>query len=188
MKNKKEYQNLYTMNPDTKAYIVEVSLDDYAEIFNGWDASPLRKKDMEPELLVYLEQAGNEIPLKEKLEICFCLSKDKKDIDKEQRSIIGVKNNFRVVLFFINKTLKKYYRQIVTYILLSMIFILCAYTLRDVSNVLTITLLMEGLFIGGWFLLWEAFSLFFFSAHETKQRKKIFLRFMDSDVYFKDVE
>ena len=78
MKHKKnETLNLYNTNPDTRAYLIEVSLDDYSELFNGWDASPLRRRDLEPELMDYLEQAGSEIPLKEKMELCFYMPKEK---------------------------------------------------------------------------------------------------------------
>lgn len=187
MKNKKEFQNLYTINQETNAYTIDVSLDDYSELFNGWDASPLRKKDLEPELLDYLEQAGYEIPIKENVEICFFLSKTKKDVDKENRSIVGVKNNFKVNLFFINKTLQKYYRQTLTYIFLSISFLFIAYSLGS-SEIISLTLIREALFIGGWFLLWEAFSLFFFTAHDEKTRRKVFQRFLDSKVYFKDID
>ena len=37
---------------------------------------------------------------------------------------------------------------------------------------LSFTILREGLFIGGWFLMWESFSLFFFDSYEVRNRKK----------------
>ena len=64
MKTKKKQKstliNIYNINPKTSAYMIEVSLDDYAELFNGWDASPLRRRDLEPEFLDFLEQCGSE--------------------------------------------------------------------------------------------------------------------------------
>lgn len=184
---KHEYTNLYNKNEETKAYIIEVSLEDYSELFNGWDASPLRRKDLEPELLDYLEQAATEIPIKEKVELVFYLPSGMRDLDKEQKSITGIKNNYKVVMFFIQKTLRMNYRQLATYIMLSILFLIGAYILRNVSDLeLLMSIAIEGLFIGGWFLLWEAFSLFFFTSHETRIRKKIFQRFMDSEIYFKE--
>jgi len=189
MKSKSTYQTIYRLNEESKSYIVEVSLDDYAEIFNGWDASPLRRKDMEPELVDYLEQAGEEIPKKERIEICFYLSRDKKDLDKEQKSIVGIKNHLKVIMSFINKKIYRLYRQIITYFLLSTIFITTAYLLRGQAETsLFFVIMVEGLFIGGWFLLWEAFSTFVFDSHETRRRKRIFSRFLISAIYFKDDE
>lgn len=190
MKHKKlESLALYNTNPESKAYIVEVSLDDYSELFNGWDASPLRRKDLEPELMDYLEQAATEIPIREKLELCFYMPKEKRDLDKEFKSITSVMNNFKVVLSTIHKQLSHNYRRLAIYIIISLIFLSAAYLLRNVTHIsLFINIMIEGFFIGGWFLLWEAFSLFFFDTHETRVRQKFFNRFLISDIYFKDTK
>ena len=179
--------NYYNVNAETSAYMIEISLDSYAELFNGWDASPLRRRDLEPELLDYLEQSGSEIPITNNVELYLYLPEKLKDDEKELRSKTGIINNFNVVLFFINKSLKKIYRQIITNIIMSIMFLIAAYILRNIVNIgdMFSTIFVEGLYIGGWFLLWEAFSLFFFNGYEIRQRKKIFLRFIDMKIYFK---
>ena len=184
---KHEYQNLYQRNPETNKMTIEISLEDYAELFNGWDPSPIRRKDLEPELMDYLEQSGTEIPMDEEVELCFYLPNDKHDLEKEQKSTLAIKNNFRVVIFFINKRLKRGYRQMITFIILSLIFITSAYVIRDLEEIPLLTSIMrEGLFIGGWVFLWEAFNIFFFTTHEERSRRKIFYRFLESEIYFKD--
>ncbi|MDO9629081.1 MAG: hypothetical protein Q7I99_04195 [Acholeplasmataceae bacterium] len=186
---KTESQSIYSINPDTNAFIVEISLEDYSEIFNGWDASPLRRKDMEPELIDYLEQAATEIPPREKVEVCFYLPKELKDIDREQKSITAIKNNFKVVMFLIDKTLKKNYRQLATYIILSILFLIGAYALRNLAErEFLLNIAVEGLFIGGWILSWEAFNVFFFDTHESRIRMKLFKRYLNSEIYFKDTK
>lgn len=184
-KKKNEFQNIYNMNNESNAYIIDVSLDSYSELFNGWDASPLRRRDLEPELLDYLEQAGHEIPIEKDIELYFYLPIELKDDDKELKSKTGITNNFKVVLFFINKSLKKILRQILFNITLSLLFLTLAYTTRNLIKLgLLSSIVIEGLFIGGWFLLWEAFSLFFFTSYEIRQRKKIFVRFLNSKILF----
>jgi uncharacterized membrane protein YciS (DUF1049 family) len=186
---KTESQSIYSINPETSAYIVEISLEDYSEIFNGWDASPLRRKDMEPELLDYLEQAATEIPLSEKVEVCFYLPKELQDIDREQKSITAVKNNFKVVMMLIDKTLNRNYRQLATYITLSILFLIGAYALRNLAErEFLLNILVEGLFIGGWILSWEAFNVFFFDSHESRIRRRLFRRYLNSPIYFKDTK
>jgi hypothetical protein len=188
MKRKKNLIfNYYNINPDTKAYMIEISLDNYAELFNGWDASSLRRRDLEPELLDYIEQTGSEIPLANNVELYLYLPERLKEEEKELRSKTGIINNFNVVLYFINKSLKKIYRQILTNIIMSVMFLVAAFLLRNVIKLedMFSTILIEGLYIGGWFLLWDAFSLFFFTSYEIRQRKKIFLRFIDMKIYFK---
>lgn len=73
-KKKSSIVNYYNTNPDTSAYMIEISLDEYSELFNGWDASPLRRRDLEPELLDYIEQCGAEIPLNYNLGLYLYLS------------------------------------------------------------------------------------------------------------------
>ena len=186
-RNKKTLINIYNINPKTSAYMIEVSLDDYAELFNGWDTSPLRRRDLEPEFLDFLEQCGSEVPIKNKIELYLYLPERLKDEEKEKRSKTGIINNFKVVLFLINKNLKKMYRQIVTNIILSSMFLIAAYFFKNVVMVDGIfsTIFVEGLYIGGWVLLWEAFSVFFFDSYETRQRRKIFLRFLNMKIHFK---
>ncbi len=180
--------NLYNIDPETKAYMIEVSLEDYSELFNGWDASPLRRKDLEPELIDYLEQAATEIPKDENVELVFYLPQNMKDPDKESKSLAGIRNNFKFVIFLINKTLRLNYRQLAAYIMLSILFLIGAYVFRNIGGeyALFVSIMVEGLFIGGWFLLWEAFSLFFFESHETRLRKKLYQKMLSSNIYFKD--
>lgn len=186
-KKKLETLSLYRTNPENNAYLIEVSLEDYSELFNGWDASPVRRKDLEPELLDYLEEAGTEIPIKQSLEMVFYLPKDKRDAEKDERSILTIQNNFKVVNQMIQKKIERNYRRLLVYVTLSLIFLVAAYLLRNVTTLSLLTnIMIEGFFIGGWFLLWEAFSLFFFDTHEFKIRQKIFKRFIDSKIIFKE--
>lgn len=182
--------NYYNINEETSAYMIEISLDNYAELFNGWDASPLRRRDLEPELMDYLEQCGSEIPINNNVELYLYLPEKLKDEEKELRSKTGIINNFNVVLHLINKSLKKIHRQILIYIVMSLMFLIAAYTFRNIIKFQDMfsTIFVEGLYIGGWVLLWEVFSLFFFDSYEIKQRKKIFLRFSEMKIYFKYIK
>ena len=191
MKKKKiALANYYNKNEDTSSYMIEISLDNYSELFNGWDASPLKRRDLEPELLDYIEQCGSEIPLEYSIELYLYLPESLKDVEKEQRSKTGILNNFNIVLFFIKRSLKKIHRQILINIIISIMFLISAYFFRNVIQIKDVfsSIFTEGLYIGGWVLLWEAFSLFFFESYEIKQRRKLFLRFVDMRIYFKYID
>ena len=186
---KKEYLSLYNINTDSKAYVLELSLEDYSEIFNGWDASPLRRKEIEPELMDYFVQAATEIPIREKIEICFYISAEQKDHDKETKSIAAIKNNFRVQLLFTNRSLSDIYRRFATYIFVSIILLSGAYILPGAIELsLVYKIMVEGMFIAGWWILWEGCSLFFFTGHNVRLRKKYFERYFKSEIYFKDTK
>lgn len=188
-KHKKEYLSLYNINPDSKAYVLELSLEDYSEIFNGWDASPLRRKEIEPELMDYFVQAATEIPIRERIEICFYVLSEQKDHDKENKSIAAIKNNFRIQLLFTNRSLRDIYRRFATYIFVSIILLSGAYILPGAIELsLVYKIMVEGMFIAGWWMLWEGCSLFFFNGHDIRLRKRYFERYLKSDIYFRDVK
>ena len=87
------------------------------------------------------------------------------------------------------KTLKTNYRQLAIYILMGTLFLIGAYVAKNLADLqILFSIMIEGLFIGGWFLMWEAFSLFFFESHETRRRKSIIKRFLDCNIYFQDTE
>ena len=106
-KKKNTIANLYNINPETSAFLIEISLDNYQELFNGWDASPLKRRDLEPELLDYIEQCGEEISLEEDLELHLYLPEALREEEKELRCKTVILNNFKTVLFLIKKSLKK---------------------------------------------------------------------------------
>jgi len=183
---KREYLSLYNINPDSNAYLIELSLEDYSELFNGWDASPVRRKEIEPELMDYFEQAAIEIPIKEKIEVCFYIPAELKCPDKESKSISALLNNFRIKHLFTKKMLRDIYRRFITYIIVSAMLLTAAYVLPGLGELsLFYKIMIEGMVIAGWWILWEGCSLFFFTGHDIRVRKKYFERYMKSQIYFK---
>ncbi len=182
-RNRYTITNIYRKNDLTNAQIVEVSLEDYDELFNGWDASLLKRKELEPELMDYLLASSREIPFNENLELEFYVPSSKKNSEKELRSLEGIKYNFKVGLHFVQQALSANTRKILTYIAISIGFLLLAYLLPTVSDLgIMFSILMEGLFIGGWVMLWEAFSLFFFASHELRVKRKHLIRLLESEL------
>jgi len=187
-KDQDDYQlrYIYHTNRYNNAYLVELNLDQYDDLFNSWDGSALDRKELDPELSHFLERASYELPLKEKVELCFYLPKSKKNEKMEADSRATIKNNFKMKQFFINQDLKQSYKKIATYIVIGILFLLTAYLIPETKDLsILISLLMEGLFVGGWVFLWEAFSIFFFGSRELKDKKKRYFRYLDSEIVFK---
>jgi len=177
---------IYHTNHHNNAYLIELNLDKYNDLFNSWDGSELDRKELDPELSQFLERASYELPIKENVELCFYLPEGKKNKKMEADSKATIKNNFRMNLFFINQNLKNNNKKIATYILMGILFLLTAYLIPESKDLsLLISLLMEGLFVGGWVFLWEAFSIFFFGSRELKDKKKRYFRYLESEIFFK---
>jgi hypothetical protein len=184
-KKKNYLKQIYKMNPETNTFIIEISLENYKEIFNGWDPSPIKRRDLDPDLLHFMDQCSSDIPLNFPLELQFYLSKEQYDEDKENLTRIGIKNNFNFTSHFIGKEIKQINKKIALYIIIAFAFLIIGYISREqVTENVVNTVFIEGLSIGGWVFLWEAFSLFFFSRQEVYARLKRNRRFQNTKINF----
>lgn len=184
-KNDYHLRYIYHTNQHNNAYLIELNLDKYEDLFNSWDGAELDRKELDPELSHFLERASYELPLDERVELCFYLPEEKRDQKMEADSKATIKNNFRMNLFFIDRNLKYNNKKSITYIIIGVLFLITAYLIPENQELsLLISLLMEGLFVGGWVFLWEAFSIFFFGSRKLKDKKKRYFRYLDSDIVF----
>ena len=180
-----ELRQIYRYDPTDDSYVVDVSLDNYLEIFNEWDRSPIRRKDLNHELFDFLEEASYEIPLKYKTKISFGIPESVKDVRKQDSSITGLKNNFRYVIHFINRTITINNRKSIIYALMGLVFIVLSTVFEKFFvDTFFFSVLSQGIFVGGWVLLWEAFSLFIFVSYEHRDRRKRYRRYLDSKIEF----
>lgn len=177
---------MYRVNPETNAFIIEISLDEYNEIFNGWDPSPVKRRDLDPELMAFLDQCGSDIPLKFPLELQLFMPQEKLDKEKENLSREGIKNNFNFTIHSIRKSLAEIRQKTMVYMAAAFAFLSVGYAApRLAAPGWVTTIFAEGITIGGWVFLWEAFSLFFFSGQEIRSDLKRYLRFQSTEVVFK---
>ena len=177
---------MYRMGPDTDEFIIEISVDSYNEIFNGWDPSPVKRRDLDPEVIDFIESCADDIPLQYPVELHFYMPKDQRDEEKERLSIEGIRNNFAYTTALIRRSLSDIRKKTITYAVAAFVFLTLRYMSGPIvpTNILT-TILIEGLSIGGWVFLWEAFSLLFFSGQETNNQLKQYLRLLEAKIIFK---
>lgn len=185
---KDDYQlrYIYHTNLNNDAYSIELNLDQYQDLFNDWDGSALDRKELDPELNNFLARASYELPLKDKVDISFNLPESKKDKKMEADSKATIKNNFRMNLFLIDRDLKESRKKIFTYLLMGTAFLFITYLMPEKENhFILASLLLDGFFIGGWVFLWEASTIFFFKNSELKDKRKRYLRYLNSDIIFR---
>jgi len=176
---------IYPYDEEKDTYYIELSLEAYDELFNGWDASPLKRRDLEPELLAYLEEACYDIPSRSTIEIHCMMDKENKNQQKESKSLDSFRHNFLMTEHFIRKEINQNVRKIAIYLLLSAFFLTFAYLTPRIHDLdILFSILVEGLFIGGWVMLWEVFTLFFFDGYELRQRRRRVIRLKNSTIKF----
>jgi len=177
---------MYKTDPDTDEFIIEISVDNYNEIFNGWDPSPVKRRDLDPEVIDFIESCADDIPLRYPVELHFYMPADQRAEEKERLSIEGIRNNFAYSVALIRKSLSEIRKKTIMYSVAAFVFLILRYMSGPIvpTNILT-TIMIEGLSIGGWGFLWEAFSLLFFSGQETSNQLKQYLRLLEARIIFK---
>lgn len=179
-------KDLYTYNQSDKSYDIEIAIDTYQDVFNTWDAAPLKRKDIEPDLMEYLEQAGYDIPLKRKVTIVFYVPKSKRDEKNEILMKQAFDMQFKYMISKKTKDIHFNYRRMLTFIAASLLFITVNYFFKGQFETRFFDVLLEGMLIGGWFLLWNAFSIAVLDNYKLRKSRKIFLRYLKSDIIIMD--
>jgi len=185
----KLFDEIYKVDESTNLYMVEVGLDQYSDIFNSWDPAPFKRRELDPDLELYLEESCEEVPFKYPIEVLFTLPLDRRNERMEAETQEGLKNSFKFKRYFIRKKIKKTNTQIFVCILLGfgLLWLGTILSARNESNLFS-SLLADGILIGGWVFLWEAVSLFFFTNRELYHRYRIYKRLQEAPVIFRDAK
>jgi len=188
-KEDKLFSEIYKINQSTNLYMIEIALDHYTDIFNRWDPAPFKRRELDPDLNLYLEGCSEEIPLHYPIELCFIIPSAKHSEELEQEARHGLKMNYTFKLYLLKKELKKNIIKVLRCILLGFGFLALGkfFSSRSVDEGF-LTLLSEAVFIGGWVFLWEAVSIFFFTDYELFHRYRIYKRLRDAPVLFRKAE
>jgi hypothetical protein len=179
-------KNVYNIDPETGAVILVTSVNHYSDLFNRLDPSPIRKRDLSPDLKEFLQETSIEIPLSYDLKIVFKICKDQRDPEREQQIV----NAFRI-FFAYTLNLRKYEhqrnnRRSFFYILVSLVLIALSIAFRGIvgEEVFATQLLAESFAIGGWVFLWESFSRLFINRDIVIDEIRRYERFIKYRVNF----
>jgi len=182
-----DYLNsIYEKNPTTGNYVIQVALDKYNDVFNDWDNSPFKKRDMDPDLALFLENCFDEIPQTHGVDICFYLPKESKDTKREEVLMSGIKTYYSFYVGQAKRALKGKYQKTLEYILTSFTLLAVSVFLASISgsNIILGTV-QQGFNVGGWVFLWEAISMICFRRRGELSEMNKYERFLKSSIYFK---
>ena len=183
------FNETYKIDEATNLHMIEVAIAQYSDIFNEWDSAPFKRRDLDPDLQLYLETNSNEIPVEYSVELCFTVPVGTRDEFMEEESRNGIQNGFISKRYFLSKDIKKTNTRMFWFVLTGFLCLWVAKVLAGrVSQADLPSILLEGLAISGWVFLWEAVSLFFFKNRELYDRYKNYKRLQNAPVIFREQE
>ena len=186
MKNSlKTLNQMYDRDSDSNAYIINVVVKKYEDIFNNLDPSPYKRRDLNSNLISFLEDCSLDIPLQFKTLLQFQVPKAIRNEDLEYRITLGLGNYFSYIMNSFSRRLKMIDDRSMAFVGISFALLLIAtfMTRLDIDNLFSQTI-NEGIFIGGWVFLWEAISSYSIKKKEVKNEYRHYKRFCRSPINF----
>ncbi len=175
---------MYRKDPRTGAFIIDVKLEKYAYAFNEWDSAYFKRRDLDPDLVHFLNLCSEEIPFRYKIAIEFTVTEDQnRKMERLLRD--SVKNYFANKMEAEKRLVRRINRRILRYVVFGALALLIAAAIEPIvpPNPLG-RLLNEGFFIGGWVFFWEAMSAGTFQRPERRKLMRALKRFYDSSIRF----
>ncbi|MCR3922679.1 MAG: hypothetical protein NUK65_09220, partial [Firmicutes bacterium] len=127
MRKKRYFQNIYKFEDKSKHYLIDVSLDDYDDVYDNWDPSPFKRRDIEDEFHDFILNSSEDIPLNFDLTIILYLPSSKRDTHKESARISAYQNYYNYALARLNKGKKSLQRKIISSLLFAALFLSVGY-------------------------------------------------------------
>lgn len=155
-KKKSTLDRLYSYDKKNNAYKIEISLDKYEDVYDEWDPTPFRKRDINDEFMEYIIDSSLDIPMKYNLDLELYLPEKIYDEKKEKNVKAAIKSYFSYLLDRNKRTLTNSFMRCLrcTFIGVILLGIYFFSPVNDGSNDLA-KVLVEGIAILGWVALWD---------------------------------
>jgi hypothetical protein len=184
MKNKfSQIQKQYRFDEKNNAYLIEVSLDDYDDVYDEWDPAPFKKRFIQAEFDDFILSSAEDIPLKYNINVVLYLPESKKDGNKEAAVEAAYRNYYSYEIVKVAKNIAKLSKKTLSNFLLSMGFLSIGYFFQFGNSVI-LDVLQEGIFIGGWVFLWEFFTDIITTRRELLAENKLYKRIYHSELRY----
>lgn len=180
-----DLKKIYRFDKDSNSYNIDIGIDFYRDLYSDWDFAPIHNRDIDGDLMDFIEDCSREIPVSSGICINFFLPKKMYNKKREEKSIIGLKNFFNYSIRGLLFKRREMIQSTIIYGTIGSLFLILGFFLQSVlTNVFLSEFLPEGLFIGGWVLIWEIFSIIFFQLRSLGKRIKSYKRLLDSKILY----
>jgi len=181
-------KDIYRYSKELNTSFIDIEIDFYREIYNEWDFSPFTNRDIDQDLMEFLESCAGEINRRHKICIVFHIPEALRDAEKEEKSVNGFGNYFSYELRKQENKRKTIAWQAAYSGFFGLIFLFLGTSatkfLESHESYEQLAFLAEGFFIGGWVLIWELFATAFFKSKELFGRERTLKRLRDAKIVF----
>ncbi len=178
--------SIYEKDPQTGAYIIKIKVRNYSALFNNLDPYPLNRRDIDDDIQDYIEDCASDIPARNIVSLHIVFSDEKENPDMENRVRSGFKGYFNYLILLMQRDIRATWKRSLLYMVASLFFISLYFYLDPMpaSQGILLGTLKEGVSIGGWVFLWEAFVQVSFKNSENRKGKRKYERLKSAEISF----
>jgi len=181
---KNDTLNSYRKDKESGRVIIPISLDKYDDVFDDWDPSPFKLRDIEDEFLDFIWDSIEDIPSHMEVIFEFSIPQPLHSEQKEKVLVSALNHQFDYMLRKNQRQRVKDYKEALRYFVIGILFFVISYTRPVESSSFFSRILSDGLFVGGWLFIWETFSDLFIKSHKLMEDRRIVQRFKRAEIQF----
>ncbi len=178
-------RDIYPYDPQRKVFTVDAAMDNYDELYNYLDPSPSPNRDLAPDVVEYLDQCSEEIPLQYGIRIVMHIQEEPRDEARERECAASIRTYYQhstVLSRLDGRHTRVRSLRYVAFSLACLTVYLLAQPWADIS--LVATLLHEAFLVGGWVFMWEAVSINFIETDPPRLARRRFKRLVEAPIEF----
>ena len=165
---------------------IELRLNDINQLFNSMDPSPFREKDLDLQAEEFIIEWAREMHKHEPLNLTIHLGKTLESGMNAQTVGEAVRNHFAYRASQSRRQYEKLLREgwknlVIGLTFLSLCLFIAQFLGRYGGNTF-ITILKEGLIIGGWVAMWRPMEIFLYSRWPIKRMQKLYNQLASMEV------
>jgi len=184
-KSEKSFAEIYERDGASGAFIIKIAIGKYTDVFNKLDPAPFRKRDLDQDLLDFLENCSSDIPLKYDVTLHLNVLNETRNSEKEEKIKQGLTTYFSFVRNLLQRKIRRSYKKTIPYVAASLILLSLSLSLHAIlSDNVVFTTLVQILNIGGWVFLWEAISTVSFRNRDIQNQYKHYKRLNEAQIVF----
>ena len=179
-------RTIYRFDQEKNSFCIDIDLDFYRELYSAWDFSLQHNRDLDKDLLAYLEDCCDEIPRRSALIIAINLPAAVYDATREKLATQSFHNFFTYRIRRETNRYRHFFAKIIKYLIIGALLLVTASMLKNVFTTLPhADLLVDGLVIGAWVSIWEVFSVFFFKLSDHRKKIAVLRRLLAADTVYR---
>lgn len=177
-------KKLYRYDATKDQYYIDVQLDHYGDAYSDWDYAPFAYRDMNDGLTSYLLECSKEL-LSKKVVLNFHVLEHSKNKDRESRSIRGIYHYFEYKLRGLRYERMREVRETFVFFIIGFMFLSAGTAMdRFLMDQFFEQVISEGMFIGGWVMVWEMFSKWLFDIRKISYKMKRYKWLTSLDIVY----